>query len=113
MKLLTSGIGGKDHGGKTQGAEALDKDDITILGGDSEKTFTQQMVCGLISNMQCGRMMAFREKMDMPHLLMDRARGGHRPSINMGARRWASCNTITIGEPTKGQIRASKLQIEM
>jgi hypothetical protein len=50
VKLFTIGVGGKDHGRKTQGPEALDKDDVAILGGDMEKTFTKQMVCGLIGN---------------------------------------------------------------
>ena len=57
LQLLTSGVGGKDGGRKTGHPEALDKDVVAAFGGDTEKTFAQRIVHGLVGNAQGRRLM--------------------------------------------------------
>ena len=77
VKLLTGSIGRNDGSRETQSPEALDKNVITVLGRNTQKTLTLWMVHSLISDMQGQRMMAIREETDVPHPFTYRAHSGH------------------------------------
>ena len=71
-QLLAGGIGRQDGGWQSGRPEALEKNIIAILGRDTEKPFTQQVVRSLISNTQGGRLLVISEQADMPQPLVDR-----------------------------------------